>query len=177
LALVSATKHGFRGIDDSVSLTLIRSSYDPDPTPEYGEHRFRFAVAVAADPDDRRAALASASDFCHPLVYQSGTVHPGTLPAEGSFLALESGAAAVTAVKLPEEDPSGQSVLVRLHETDGKVGEARLRFDRPVASVLAVDLNERQIMDESGSALEIKGKTVHCMLQPWSVTGFLAEFL
>ncbi len=175
LYIVAATMHGFRGTDDSVSLTLIRSSYDPDPTPEFGEHRFRFAIVVASDPDDRRAALAAASDFCHPLVYQSGTVHPGPLPAEGSFLALESGSAAVTAVKLPEDDSSGRSVLVRLHETDGCAGEARVRFDRPLKSVVAVDLNERTTSAEGGQVVHADGNFATCSLQPWSITTFRVE--
>ncbi|NJD03817.1 MAG: alpha-mannosidase, partial [Ruminiclostridium sp.] len=47
--LVSKTKYGFRCTDDSLSLTLIRSSYDPDPYPENGMHRFGFAVKIVND--------------------------------------------------------------------------------------------------------------------------------
>jgi alpha-mannosidase len=175
LAIIAATKYGFRGTDDSVSLTLIRSSFDPDPTPEFGEHRFRFAVRVTTEPEDRREALAAAFDFSHPLIYQSGTVHSGVLPAEGSFLSLLGGTAVVTAVKLPEDAPGGRSVLVRLHETDGREGTAVLRFDRPVRSASIVDINEKPIPSALGLEARCDGNQVLCPLAPWSVTGFIAE--
>jgi alpha-mannosidase len=175
LAIIAATKYGFRGTDDSVSLTLIRSSFDPDPTPEFGEHRFRFAIRVTTEPEDRREALAAAFDFSHPLIYQSGTVHSGVLPAEGSFLSLVGGKAVITAVKRPEDDPDGRSVLVRLHETDGRKGTAVLRFDRPVRSASIVDINEKPIPSALGLEARCDGNQVLCPLAPWSVTGFIAE--
>ena len=176
LMLTAATRYGFRGSDGSLSLDLIRSTCDPDPTPEFGEHRFRFAVGVIAVPEDRRSALRASYDFCHRLVYQPGTVHGGTTPATGSFLALEEGRAVVTAIKPPETDPSGRSVIVRLHETDGRAGEALLRFGQPVLSVVAVDLNERPLASTAAPGPTADGNHVRCPLTPWHVVTLLVAF-
>jgi alpha-mannosidase len=97
------------------------------------------------------------------------------LPAEGSFLSLVGGKAVITAVKRPEDDPDGRSVLVRLHETDGRKGTAVLRFDRPVRSASIVDINEKPIPSALGLEARCDGNQVLCPLAPWSVTGFIAE--
>ncbi|MBQ7397347.1 MAG: hypothetical protein IJW09_00815 [Clostridia bacterium] len=34
IALMSDSKYGYRFVDNSISLGLIRGSYKPDPTPE-----------------------------------------------------------------------------------------------------------------------------------------------
>ena len=34
IALMSDSKYGYRFVDNSISLGLIRGSYEPDPTPE-----------------------------------------------------------------------------------------------------------------------------------------------
>ncbi len=176
LMLLAEARHGFRGSDGSLSLSLIRASYDPDPTPEYGAHRFRFAVVAVADPEDRRAGLETSYDFSHPVVYQPGTVHSGHLPAVASFLSLEDGRAAVTAVKPPEGDPSGRSVLVRLHETEGLEGLARLRFGRPVRSVAVVGLDERPLPQGAGTVPKAEGARVECPLAPFEVVSLLVGF-
>ena len=46
LMLITDTKYGFRGFDDSLAVSLIRSSYDPDPYPELGIHNFNFALEI-----------------------------------------------------------------------------------------------------------------------------------
>ena len=47
LLLIADQAHGFRCTENAVSLSLIRSSIDPDPHPELGVHRFGFSVSLA----------------------------------------------------------------------------------------------------------------------------------
>ncbi len=46
LCLVSETKYGFRCVENSLALALLRSAYNPDPYPELGEHCFGFSIRL-----------------------------------------------------------------------------------------------------------------------------------
>lgn len=175
LGLVAATKYGFRGVEDGIALTLIRSSHDPDPTPEFGEHRFRFALMAVANPDDRVGLLRTAHDFCHPALPVPGSRHAGTRPGSGSFLSVEGGVF-LSAVKLPEGDVSGLCWIVRLYGIEGKDTTALLRFSRPVRSVKPTDLLERPLAASEAAGIRIAGDRVECPVGAFSVLTLRVEF-
>ena len=62
LMLISDCKYGYRGRADGLALTLIRSSVDPDPWPEVGEHKIRMAIALS--PSDKTSQIMAARAFC-----------------------------------------------------------------------------------------------------------------
>ncbi len=122
--VIADQKHGFRCIDNSLSLTLLRSSYDPDPYPELGVHRFGFAVALA-EGSSAAQLVAAAADRAHPLVpcrercmrvapSLAGFPHPGGRDRGG--------------LRGQDARGRGRGVLVRLYETEGKKTRAALRF-------------------------------------------------
>ncbi len=137
----SDCKHGFRGEDHGLSLTLIRSAFDPDPYPEIGKHTFRIFLEPVHGSDHRDLVLRSVVAN-HPLNVVSASPSAGVLPLAQSFFGIEGGSVALSAVKLPE-DGGGRRWIVRLYETDGHRTEAVLRFGRPVAKAYWLDLNER----------------------------------
>ena len=141
LMLVSAGSYGLRGVDDSLALTLLRSSYDPDPFPELGEHELRFAVRIADSAAAGSALVREAFDIEHPLsvLSSSGKVQ------QASLLRLQGASLAASAVKLPEDDLSGKALLVRLYEVDGQDVAAVLQFSQPVKSALLVDVHEKPV--------------------------------
>ncbi|NLC68722.1 MAG: alpha-mannosidase [Clostridiaceae bacterium] len=126
--LVTSTKYGFRGYNNSMAVSLIRSSYDPDPYPELGIHKFSFALDVAAkdscgstvqylvedSQNTNQGDLANcklirrAFEYNHPVHFISGRAHKGILPLEGSFISLESGTVTISAIKVPEAGDCGK---------------------------------------------------------------------
>ena len=91
--LVTDTKYGFRGYEDSLTVDLLREFLcDPDPYPELGIHKFGFAVDIISkhdnsasgdnNPDNKepinKKLIESAFNYNHPLRYISGTVHEGS---------------------------------------------------------------------------------------------------
>lgn len=171
--VMTQTKYGFRGIDDSISVTLIRSSYDPDPYPENGIHKFKLAIAVAAE-EENRSLIDRAYEYNHPISFVSGRRHDGVLPVTGSFMSLESGSVAVSAVKLPEADMSGRKLIIRLYETEGVQTRAVLKFAREVSAAVLVDLNERAFPGDHPVA--VAGCSVTVGLEPFTVTTLCIEF-
>lgn len=155
--LVTGSKYGFRGTDDALAVSLIRSSYDPDLHPELGNHhRFAFAICVP-EADGNGGALEAARRFNHPLSVLSGTAHPGTRPLDASFLRLTSGTAVVSAVKMPEEESGAKAWIVRAYETEGSGTTVRLQLPSAVAEACLVDANERRIADAAAVRIEADG--------------------
>jgi alpha-mannosidase len=146
LLLLNEGKHG-HSLDGSIlALTLLRSSYEPDPLPEIGAHSMRMAVAPHG------AALAVAqmtrlgAAFNHPLPIVSADVHPGRLEPAAAGLATASPAeVVVAAVKKAEAD---RSIIFRLVETAGKASTARLELGPLLGTPTAaeeVDFLERPV--------------------------------
>lgn len=169
LLLVSDSKYGFRGFGDAIALSLIRSSYDPDPYPEVGICRFRLALSPV-DPSTNRAAVLKALAFNHPVDVVSGKRQTGDLPPSGSLLQIASGHAALSAVKAAED---GSGLIVRLYETEGKRGEAELSFAKPLRSAALVDIHEKPLADQSG--LSVAGDRLKLTLAPFGVVSVKVE--
>ncbi|NSW90872.1 MAG: alpha-mannosidase [Firmicutes bacterium] len=188
--LVTDTKYGFRGYDNSLAVTLIRSSYEPDPYPELGIHKFNFAVDIVdnvagCNPEHNSAEGYSGSgingelikrayDYNHPVRFISGTVHGGTLPLEKSFISLESGSVAISAVKVPEADllkpeerydnksmcgccsvpgctAPDKKIVIRVYETEGAKTRAVIKFAEKISKAWFVDINEKPLEDKNMS--------------------------
>ena len=129
MQLITEGNYGFRGDENALALTLIRSSFDPDPYPELGIHRIRFAVEVAQALASNASLIAAAYDYTHPVEVFSGG---GSQPSRLSFLELESGQVGVSAVKTPA-DGVQEELIVRLYETEGQPTQAVLKLRSPAA--------------------------------------------
>ncbi|GHU01652.1 alpha-mannosidase [Spirochaetia bacterium] len=175
LALFSLDKYGFRCNEDSLALTLIRGSTDPDPTPETGRHRIRFALCAEKSAGNDRAELAKLS-----LVYRhfltvisgrgrTGASAAGTLPLSGSFMSLSGGI--LSAVKQGEK--GGNTLVFRMYEAEGKETKVELRLAFPAESAFVTDVTEEKHLAEASVSGD--GKTVSFTLEPWSVRALLVN--
>ncbi|XID90711.1 alpha-mannosidase [Paenibacillaceae bacterium WGS1546] len=177
LMLVTDSKYGFRGYGQALSVSLIRGSYDPDPYPELGMHRFRIGLGVLADTNNR-TLVERGYRFNHPLNAVSGTFRSGSLPADDGFLRLEEGSIAVSAVKLPED--GGRGLIIRYYETDGEAGHAVLRLPLPIAGAERVDVHEAaegggQPSAEEGD-IRFDGQRLHIRIRPCEVSAVRVYF-
>ncbi|TXK84522.1 alpha-mannosidase [Paenibacillus sp. N3.4] len=171
--LVTNNKYGFRGTDNALSVSLIRSSFDPDPYPELGNHhRIQLAVCVA-DSADNRDLIETAYRFNHPLNVLSGTPHAGTRPLDASFLRLTEGSVAVSAVKMPEDHES-KRWIIRVYETKGQRTTAALLLFQPVSAAYFVDTNECKL--SNGLPIQANGNSVSFEVPAHSVAAVCVEF-
>ena len=172
LQLITGSRHGFRCKDSSLAVTLLRSSYDPDPYPELGEHKFSFALNLTENEDHR--LLGQAYNYNHPLEVVSGSRHTGKLPAEKSFIQREKGAVILSDIKVPEQDPDGDSCIIRLFETAGQNSETVLKLFAEPREAYFVDLNERKSAEQD--EIKITGDTIHFTVEPYSIASVLIKF-
>jgi alpha-mannosidase len=166
LMLVSDSKYGYRGAAEGLSLTLIRSSADPDPWPEVGAHHIRMAVALT--DGGRAEAARTASSFCRGFVVAAARAHAGSLPVNLSLMDL-SGGVLLSAVKQSE---NGRGIIVRYYEAEGSPGEARLKFFRRPKAARAVNLLEQP----ADGAVRIEGGEVVFGYRKYGVGSLLIEF-
>jgi alpha-mannosidase len=131
--LSSDCKYGYRGCGEGLLSTLINSTYSPDPYPEFGVHKILLHIGVASErPKDLEE---TAFLLNHPARYQTGTVHPGTLPTAASLLGTDCGTAVISGIT--EEDGA---LCVKLYETEGKDSAVSFTFAREVRSAVLTDL-------------------------------------
>ena len=137
--LITEGNYGFRGVDDALALTMIRSSFDPDPYPEVGNHKINFRVEVAAGSASKQALIANAYNYTHPLDVFSGA---GLASSRHSYLSLESGNVGVSAIKI-SEDNLERGLILRLYETEGEGTNVVFHFDRELIKAEWVDVHEQ----------------------------------
>ncbi|MDF2713792.1 MAG: Alpha-mannosidase [Paenibacillus sp.] len=172
--VVTSNKYGFRGTDNALSVSLIRSSFDPDPYPELGNHhKIRLAVCIVDSDTSNRELAETAYRFNHPLNILSGTAHAGTKDKAGSFLRLTEGSVVLSAVKMPE-DARGKRWIVRVYETEGQATTAALQLFQPVAEAYLVDASEVKVPD--GPAVRIDADTVSFEVAAYSVVSICLNF-
>lgn len=151
LMLMTDVKHGFRCKENSLSLTLIRSSFDPDPYPEIGLHKFSIALQIVDADADNCKLIDCAYDYKHPLSVTSAVVQKGTFPLKHSFISKEQGSIAISGIKLCEDQY--ERMIVRIYETEGKDTKAKLRLFKEPKKAYFVDINE-QVIDNGEIFIE-----------------------
>ena len=157
LALVSDCKYGFRLSRGDLSVTLINTSYGPDPYPERGIHDITLFL-LAADPDG--AALARETDIClNPLQYVTGSIHKGSLPVTAGLLAIDGKTAVSSGIAMRKGELS-----IRIYEAEG--------IACPVTVTTHTAPKEAKLTDLFGKPLDIpvsiKGNCVSFTLAPYS---------
>lgn len=149
IAVLNDCKYGYDVRDDTIRITLIKSSTSPDPNADQGHHLFTYALLPHAASDrsvlDHEAyALNSAPRF---------------LPAGGStrtsaFAQSRSSNVIIETLK-PAED--GLGVILRIFEAHGRGTSVTLEFHGIVlsASIVGFDETTSKAIPRSGNCLNL----------------------
>jgi len=149
LTLVNAEKYGHSCVDNTLRLTLIRSSYEPDPLPEIANHEIRFAVIPHIGPLEVPAAIRAGESFNSPMAVVSAPVQKGNLPAEKSFVECLTPNVFISAVKKAEDS---EALVIRMFECEGKETAAKIRITdlvKPGSKAVETDVLERPLAKNS----------------------------
>ena len=159
--IVTDTKYGFRGHDNSGAVTLIRSSVDPDPYPERGIHHFNLGVGICPACEQKKLV----AEYVHPIAFNAGTKHSGTLPMNCSFFRLDCGEnIMVSGVKNGEEG----GLVIRVSDYAGKGGKVSVILSDAVKapkSADIVDITERHVIKPCC----VEGRVISFELDPYTM--------
>jgi alpha-mannosidase len=156
--LLQDCKYGHSLEANDLRMRVIRSSFDPDPTPEVNKQTLRYSLYFhdRAAPPAERTRLGAA--WNHPLIVfpanlQSGD---GTTPPARSFVHVETPNVVLTALKQPED---GDGLILRLAELNGAADtEAVVTLDPALTAGLTTaqvtDLMEQPVADGATVTLD-----------------------
>lgn len=144
LVVLTDCKYGFRGYENSISLTLQRAPYDPDPTPDQGEHFMKIGIAAV---DNKENLTEKYDRFIHPLYAVSNSVHEGTLPLSENLLNV-TGNVKVDVLKKAE---NGDGIIIRLYNLEKEPSEITLSAGR--TSVRSAEFTD--ILEEVAEVIEV----------------------
>ncbi len=162
LFIVTDSKYGFRGTNNSGAVTLIRSATEPDPYPEYGRHHIKLGLGVCCND----CQIKFATLFNHAISFSSGTGHSGKLPMRGQLGAIAGDPmdlpVKVSAVKTSED---GNGYIIRLSEYKGIGGKVDLKLFASPKYAALVDITEKHVLENC----EISGNNVSFDIKPYSI--------
>lgn len=124
--LVNDHKYGHNLVGTTMRLTLLRSSYEPDPLPEMGRQQIRFGLVPHDGDWSAASATRVGADFNQTFSAVATDVHAGPLPPSKSFVDLLSYNAMLSGMKQAEDS---DAIIVRLYEMLGQSGEVGVRLD------------------------------------------------
>lgn len=167
VTLLNDCKYGHNVTESEIRLTLIRSSYDPDPLPELGEHNVRFALVPHGDDWKSYDAARAGYEFNHQIEAVGTDVHQGELPKEKGFVLVKTPNVLLSGIKKAED---GDELILRFYETEGESVEAEVRLDsslfKPGSSAVETDILERPL---SNSAAKLEGDILKVSLPAFGI--------
>jgi alpha-mannosidase len=167
LTVLNDCKYGHSLSEEEIKLTLLRSSYDPDPLPELGRHNIRFAMVPHLGPLDPSEATRAGYALNHPLVPVGTTVHEGDAPTESSMLTVQTPNVMLSGAKQAEDS---DALILRLYETEGRKTKAQVWVCPDVAPVGApvveTDLLEQPL---AKSTAKREAETLTVTLPPYGI--------
>lgn len=148
--LLNDSKHGHSLDGNTLRLTLIRSSYEPDILPEIGQHEIHVALVPFVGKVPVADAIRQGAGFNRALRVIGTDIHKGTMPQSGSLIGVSPATVVLESVKKAEDS---ESLVLRFFDPTGKAAVARAEFDRDVLGKVGkateVDLLERPVRKSS----------------------------
>ena len=146
LSLLNDSKYGCDVKEGVMRLTLLRSSYDPDPRPDKGIQEFTYSLFPHKGRWDARTVRAGYELnnplVCIPVERRTSNVVRQDLPEIHSFLSLEPQNLILTAFKKAEDS---DDIIIRFYESEGRETSAEIKFGFQVKEAGETDLMEKEI--------------------------------
>ena len=150
--LVNNSKYGHQVSGDTIRLTLLRSSHDPDPLPEIGAHHISFTLIPRVGGFDVAEATRQGYAFNHPCVPIGTTLHEGDLAAEQSLVEVITPNVMFASLKQAEDS---EALVIRLYEMTGQETVAQVSISdllcNPNATAVETDIMEQPLAESSAN--------------------------
>jgi len=139
ITLLNDHTYGHSVDGNKLSLTFLRSSYEPDPLPELGKHRINYSIFTHDGNWSPAQATRQSIGFNLPFVARRVDPHLGK-QCSCSFVSVEPAHIIISCFKLAEDN---ENIIMRLNEVNGKSCLARIKMTWKIAEATEVDLLEQ----------------------------------
>lgn len=144
--LLNDCKHGHALDKNILRISLIRSTYDPDPTPELGAHEVHLALLPYSAKMSDAQATEIGQKFNHSIKIIGTDVHKGKLPATDNMIKISAENVIISGIKKAEQ---ANAVILRLYEIEGQSKDIKISLSEnifgKIKSAGSVDLLEREL--------------------------------
>jgi alpha-mannosidase len=147
LSLLNDGKYGFDVKGTVMRMSVIHGATYPDPEADRGSHEFLYSLYPHPGTWREADTVRRGYELNVPLLVRTGMAHAGRLPAERAFIRVSPSNVVLSTLKM-ESGYNSRSLIIRLYETCGRKGEARISFPWPVTAD-ETDLIERPVRDPS----------------------------
>ena len=144
ISLLNNCKYGHSAQGNTLALTLVRASYEPDNNPDERVNNFTYSLCPHAGSVDNAEATRRGSELNQPIIAAVEGAHAGSIRPGEAYLTCESDNIIVSAVKLAEDQPHDSTAMViRLFESKGEPVSGKLQVKWPVLRAEETDMLER----------------------------------
>ncbi|HZZ44182.1 MAG TPA: glycoside hydrolase family 38 C-terminal domain-containing protein [Tepidisphaeraceae bacterium] len=154
-AIVQDCKQGYSAKGHTMFLSLIRTSFYPDPRPNDRPQHAKWAFLPHMGSWQSAGVLNYAESFNHPLMATAVKANAdGTLPAEASFLSVGNNPnIIITGVKQAEDD---KDLVVRLYEAYGTAAQPTITLPFAPKHLQLVNFMEDHLANQESATLSVK---------------------
>lgn len=158
VSLLNDCKYGHSVKDSCISLTLIKSGIEPNPTTDQEVHHFTYALYPHAETWRAAGTVREAFFLNQPALAVAG----GT-PGEAFCLAaVEAPNIVVETIKQAED---GDGIIVRMYECDNALTDTVLHWGRPFTSAESCDCLEQP----DGEPVSIENGAIRFTAKPYEI--------
>ncbi|MDO8587800.1 MAG: glycoside hydrolase family 38 C-terminal domain-containing protein [Armatimonadota bacterium] len=156
VSLLNNCKYGHDINGSTMRLTLLRSSYDPDPQPDVGIHDITYSLYPHAGDWRKAGTVRRGYELNNPLIALRTTAHRGSLGSSHSFVSIAQPNLIVTAFKKSED---GKNLVLRFYESSGVPTQARVRVSGAKtwgqANLMEIPEEKAKAVGKSGIVLPV----------------------
>jgi len=161
VTLMNDSKYGYKVLNSTLDLNLLRSTGSPGVDADKGRHAFTYAIYPHAGDEYGVDIARRAYELNIPLaVYKSGEF-AGSLAKQYSFAGTDAENVFIETVKQAEDD---DSIVMRLYEACGYGCETELYLPPSGQTAELTD-----IMEENPSTLQIGGNRARLSFRPYEI--------
>lgn len=162
VSLINNCKYGYNVKDNTLRLTLLKSSKYPDTEADMGEHDFAYALLPHSGTVTQGDTIEESVKFNSPI-----QVIPNKLRrADKKIIRLDSDQVHIDAVKLAEQ---GDAVVIRFHECRGTHCTVQVTSDYTIRQYAPCNLLENNLEEvTSGTMITVEVKPFEiCTFKLW----------
>ncbi|RGW12366.1 alpha-mannosidase [Enterococcus asini] len=163
LALLSPDKYGFMIEEQTLYLSLLRSTNYPAPDIDKGEHCFTYAILPHTGDFRQGNVYHEAYDLSNSMFSFGIEREPLFLDKQFSLPYFEDENVICETVKVSE---NGNSIILRCYESFGRTTKSHLITNESVTKVNEVSILEENISDDNGISV---GEGTYFIFSPYEI--------
>lgn len=163
VSLLNDCKYGYGVKEGDLSLTLIKAGTYPNENADIGPHDFTYSLYPHPGRWQDAQTVEMAYNLNVPLVTVLQGKNEGEETQEG-FLTCDAGNCFVEVIKRAE---NGNGVIIRMYENKNRYTKTKIQFHQNFSHIY-----ECSLLEENEKELEITGRTVEVVFQPYEIKTF-----